>query len=58
MSEPVFVGSSQLTVTLLVEAPVTDGAAGASGGSSTSVTLIVTPWVTSTLPSFTVTTAA
>ena len=42
---PALVGAVQLTLTLLEDAPVTVGAPGASGGSSSSVTLIVTPCV-------------
>ena len=40
-----FAGAVQLTSTLVLDAPVTVGAFGASGGSATSVTPIVRPWV-------------
>ena len=57
---PVFDGALQLTDRLSVAlgVAVTVGAAGASGGSSTSVRLIVTAADTLTLPSSTVTVTA
>ena len=45
MDGPVFSGASQVTCRLELEASVTVGDDGADGGSSTSVTLIVTPTV-------------
>ena len=52
---PVVLGAVQLTLTLEVDAPDTVGAPGASGGSSTSLTLIVTPCVVESVPSLAVT---
>ena len=42
MAGPVFSGAVQLTCTLSAAIPLTVGASGVSGGSSTSVTVIVT----------------
>ena len=54
---PVLAGALQLTFRLSVvpDFAATAGAAGRSGGSSTSVTLMVTALVASTVPSFTFT---